>query len=48
MNPTLGDLDYELAAEEHRQGRPYLADPDHCHRCATVDQAWAQATEDEP
>lgn len=36
-------LDTELAAEEHRQGRPYLADPEHCERCAEVDRAWAAA-----
>jgi rubrerythrin len=33
-----------IAAEEHRQGRPYTADPEHCERCADVDQAWMQAT----
>jgi rubrerythrin len=33
-----------LAAEEHRQGRPYLADPEHCDGCADVDWRWEQAT----
>jgi hypothetical protein len=32
-----------LAVEEHQQGRPYLADPEHCARCAEVDRAWMQA-----
>jgi hypothetical protein len=33
-----------IAAEEHRQGRPYAADPEHCETCAEVDRAWMQAT----
>lgn len=41
--PTRDDIDGVLAAEEHRQGRPFTADPDHCHGCAEVDQAWQQA-----
>jgi hypothetical protein len=32
-----------LAAEEHRQGRPYTADPEHCERCADIDAAWHEA-----
>ena len=38
------DLTAKLAAEEHAQGRPYTADPQHCERCAEVDRAWAVAT----
>lgn len=38
------DLDAALAAEEHRQGAPYVAEPGHCGTCAEVDRAWAQAT----
>jgi hypothetical protein len=37
------DLEKLLAAEEHRQGLPYLADPGHCVDCAAVDLAWHQA-----
>ena len=33
-----------IAAEEHRQGRPYTADPEHCDGCADVDRCWEQAT----
>lgn len=40
----IDDMAVILAAEEHRQGRPYLADPEHCARCAEVDRAWAVAT----
>jgi hypothetical protein len=37
-------LGIALADEEHRQGRPYTADPQHCETCAEVDLAWTQAT----
>lgn len=42
----MGETDFiaiAIADEEHRQGRPYLADPDHCARCAEIDALWAQA-----
>lgn len=37
------DLDERIAAAEHDGGRAYLAEPEHCERCAEVDRAWAQA-----
>lgn len=36
------DLDAAIAAEEHQQGRPYIAGQ-HCERCADVDRAWGEA-----
>lgn len=40
---TVDDIGTILAAEERRQGLPYIAG-DHCALCADIDRAWQQAT----